>query len=963
MASFINNFDHNTIDDLNKHYTNKASTYLRILQWNIRGMNDLGKFDSLLEFLDRCDVPLDIIVIGETWLKQENTALYNIPGYSAVFSCRQASNGGLAVYVQSHIKHRIVSNEVNEGLHHLFVELNIHGHLYDIHGVYRPPSFDTHAFCDHLEQWMDQTNSNHSCFFVGDINIPINLSNNNVVIKYRTLLQSYGYLITNTVTSRPMSGNILDHVICKVDDANGMRNDTVFTNSSDHMQIMSSVKLNFNKESTTLTKNVIDHQRLQAEFHHYLNGIDQIDDADVTLNEIIESYNNVLRRCTRTVTKTIKLKTTSCPWMSYDLWALIKLKDNCLKRAKNNPTDEHLKALLRHVSKKVENAKQRAKKNYFENLLNSTCHSKTWKNLNQIFGRKKQEMEISLNVNGTMTTSTKEACEVLNTHFTTVGKNLASSIPKNSTSDPCRNIQRVRNSIFLRPSSSNEVLLLINDLNVSKSKGPDNISPKVVKNNALVFSFILSEIFNLIISNGKYPECLKTSKVIPVFKSGDSSQPSNYRPISILSILNKIIEKMLVKRFTEFFEMNSVLTRHQYGFRPGSNTETAIVELVDYVTHEIEGKNVVGGLFLDLKKAFDTLNHKILLRKLEYYGVRGLGNRLIESYLTNRKQFVAINGEYSTELPLDTGVPQGSNIGPLLFLIYVNDISKQNLKGIPWLFADDTALFYPGSNSQIIISNIENDLKLLSNYFEMNLLSLNLTKTKFMIFHSSRKQVLTDICPMLGQVAIERVYDFKYLGIILDPTLSWDNHIKLVEKKVAVLCGLMRRVSSFVSQKALLKYYFACIHSIFKYLCIVWGTACKSKLRKLQTLQNRCIKVVFKLPHLHPSVSLYTSYSHKILPIRSLCEFQTCLFIYDVIHSNSKHHNLSIGFINHMHNTRQANQLLRLRANTNLGQKRISCKGPQVFNSLPNDLKVITNKIMFKAKLNQHFKTRVYEFI
>lgn len=343
--------------------------------------------------------------------------------------------------------------------------------------------------------------------------------------------------------------------------------------------------------------------------------------------------------------------------------------------------------------------------------------------------------------------------------------------------------------------------------------------------------------------------------------------------------------------------------------------------------------------------------------------MRGLANRLIESYLCNRQQFVAIDDVHSSTRIIEVGVPQGSNIGPLLFLIYVNDIGKLNLKGIPRLFADDTALFYPGKSSQTIVSHIESDLKILSEFFQINLLSLNVQKTKYMIFHSIKKRPLDSNHPQMLQYTIEKVNDYKYLGIVLDPTLSWEKHIASVEKKVSVLCSVLKRVSAFVAKKALLSYYYACVHSLFQYLNIVWGNAGKSKLQKLQVLQNRCLKLIFKLPYLYPTIDIYLDRSHCILPIRALCELQTCIFIHEIKQDNSRHNNLTFSVSNHLYNTRQANQLLSVRASTTLGQKRITFKGPQKYNLLPNELKSINNKNIFKARLKQYLKLKSHVYL
>ena len=422
--------------------------------------------------------------------------------------------------------------------------------------------------------------------------------------------------------------------------------------------------------------------------------------------------------------------------------------------------------------------------------------------------------------------------------------------------------------------------------------------------------------------------------------------------------IQQIIEKMLITRLLEFFARNNVRYDLQYGFRRGSSTSTAITELVDDLIGELEKKQVVGALFLDLKKAFDTLDHDILLSKLESYGIRGIANEIISSYLSNRQQFVQIENDKSTLLNIETGVPQGSNIGPLLFLIYVNDIYRLHLHGVPRLFADDTALFYPRNSPRIIVSHIEQDLVVLMNYFNTNLLSLNISKTKYMIFHSPRKKIEAHPDPRLEQIYIEKVEQFKYLGVHFDSVLSWDYHIKQLVRKTSVLCGFMKRVRSFVTNNALLKFYYACIHSQFQYLTIVWGHACKSKLSRLQVLQNRCLKIVFNLPHFYPTRNLYSNGTHYILPIRGLCEIQTLILVHNVLFNETAHHNLDLPVGNRLHNTRQANNLQRARATTNLDQTRLRYEGPLKFNALPNDLKNIRSTAIFKARLKVFLKQK-----
>lgn len=960
MAEHIENLFHDNISAFNNCYI-KNKTSLKIMQWNVRGINNLSKFDEILQTVDMIETEIDVIVIGETLLKRENCKLYEIPNYRSEFSCREESSDGLAVYVNKNLKSKIKKNFHVNGFHHIHVEICLKGHYYDVHGLYRPPNYDFNAFSDYMEHILNSSKPSNFCLIVGDINVPINHANLNTVTKYKMLLESYSFLTTNTYATRPTSANILDHVICKLDDANRVQNHTIDLSSlSDHIPVITSFRTKNNKEPMVLTKRIVKYCQLNQEFCTFLNSIDTVHDVETTLQSIISTYNILLKRNSKIVTKYVNIKGNSCPWMTFDLWTLMRIKENYLLRVKRHPTDQHLREMLSYISKKVEATKHRTKKLYYENLLTNTPHSKLWQNIKSVFGQTKKRETITLVNNEIETRNNAEVSEIFNDFFSNVGQNLANNIPL-SEIDPLRNVRQLRETVFLRPSSENEVILLINNLNTKKSCGPDNIPASLLKYNAVSFANILSQVFNLIVQTGVYPDCLKIARVIPIFKSGDTLDCNNYRPISTLSVFNKILEKLLVTRLTDFLNVHKVLYDFQYGFRQGSSTQTAIIELVDDIVDAIDSGKLMGGLFLDLKKAFDTLNHEILLKKLECYGIRGVANTVIKSYLTNRRQFVQIEDDRSRLAPINVGVPQGSNIGPLLFILFINDLPRLGLNGKARLFADDTALFYPNKDVDTIITLMEKDLHTLNQYFNANLLSLNPMKTKYMIFRSFRKIVPEHDHPKLQQTIIEKVFCFKYLGIQLDPILSWIDHIKMIEKRVSSYLGILWRVRLFVPWKTLLKYYYAYIHSQIIYLISVWGRTASSHLQKLQTLQNRCLKIIFKKPLLYSTLSLYSDESHQILPIVNLCDIQTLLFVRDVLYKPKFHHNIQLTCSNHQRASRQNNNLQRIRALTTRGQKRISFIGPTLYNLLPNNLKLTETRSIFNAKIKQYYKQKLNE--
>lgn len=241
MANSIN-FYHDCLEDFNTNYVGNSNACLRIAQWNIRGMNDLLKFDNIPLFLDNLKVSIDVLVISETWIKTANSVLYEIPGYNSIFSCRDTSSGGLAVYIREGLGFNVSKNVAVDGFHLIDVEIVRNSLSYEIVGLYRPPSFDINRFFDELEYVLSVQNKRPR-FFAGDMNIPINLSSNNVVVRYKNLLESYNYICSNSYVTRPISNNILDHFICRNEDLGNIRNDTIYTDVSDHLQIVSSFVL------------------------------------------------------------------------------------------------------------------------------------------------------------------------------------------------------------------------------------------------------------------------------------------------------------------------------------------------------------------------------------------------------------------------------------------------------------------------------------------------------------------------------------------------------------------------------------------------------------------------------------------------------------------------------------------------------------------------------------------------
>ena len=301
-------------------------------------------------------------------------------------------------------------------------------------------------------------------------------------------------------------------------------------------------------------------------------------------------------------------------------------------------------------------------------------------------------------INNVLSADKQDIANLLNQYFVNVGGNLASALPLSSVSFKRYIGPPIQNSIFVSSISIEEVYNLINSMSGGTAAGDDGFSLDLIKNNVDSLAGPLTHIFNLSLYSGIVPHAFKLAKVIPLFKKGDEKLPSNYRPISLLSIFNKVLEKLISKRLYNFFEHENIFYKYQFGFRKKHSTALSVLEVTDYCYANLDNNKYILGLFIDLQKAFDSINIDILLAKLLHYGVRGIMFEWLKNYLHDRTQYTFVNGIKSEVCKINFGVPQGSVLGPLLFLIYVNDMYRATSEATPKLFADDTNLFIVGDN-------------------------------------------------------------------------------------------------------------------------------------------------------------------------------------------------------------------------------------------------------------------------
>jgi hypothetical protein len=411
------------------------------------------------------------------------------------------------------------------------------------------------------------------------------------------------------------------------------------------------------------------------------------------------------------------------------------------------------------------------------------------------------------------------------------------------------------------------------------------------------------------------PNDIKIAKIIPLYKSGDKNKINNYRPISILPYFSKYFEKIMYRRIFDYFTRKNLLSKNQYGFRAGHSTFMALLEMQNKISEAIDNNMFSLGIFFDLSKAFDTVDHSILLKKLEHYGIRGINLAWFSSYLENRMQCVSYHSHLSPKMIIQCGVPQGSILGPLLFLIYINDICNTSKLLNFIIFADDTNVFIADKSFSNLINIANRELESVSLWFKVNKLSLNLDKTNFILFRSHRKSSPGEIKVCIDNKALPMVNSTKFLGVYIDQHLTWKEHISQVSKKISKSIGIISRVRYLLPKNILLNLYYSMVYPYLSYCNLPWASNYSSRLKCLETLQKRAIRIVCGLPFGSSTRSAFNRLC--ILSLEQINKYQISIFMY-----RSKNGTLPSAFDeyfcypSHDHNTRSSKKLQKAFART-----------------------------------------------
>ena len=504
---------------------------------------------------------------------------------------------------------------------------------------------------------------------------------------------------------------------------------------------------------------------------------------------------------------------------------------NLYKTVRNDFTREERKAHLEHNEHKLKNA---------------TSSREKWKILNHITKRKtRKQTEIKeLNINQKMETDSEKISNQFNLFFSQIGPNLAKNIPV-SPKNPLEYLDETCEKKFVFSLVSDVVLQKIIKKVMKKNKAPgiDEIFGEVILENADVLALPISYAINISLASGVFPEKLKTALITPIFKGeGKRNEESNFRPISLLPVISKLYEKAIAFQITTFLSENQILSDSQFGFRNGHNTAHAIMALLERLADSIEKGDYTVAVILDLKKAFDTVDHDILLMKLNHYGISDAALSLFRSYLSSRKQFVRVNDKFSEPRQMVCGVPQGSILGPLLFIVYINDLCSISKSVHSIIFADDSNFFKSGKDLASLSKEMEQEMIDVILWLNANKLSLNVIKTKTMAFCPHQKNENPQVKLQINDTEIEQVKTSKFLGVHLNEHLNWTEHISHVTKKVAQVSGMIYSSKSYLPKKSRLELYNTLALPHIMYCNPIWGASCPERLDPLIKCQKRIVR-------------------------------------------------------------------------------------------------------------------------
>ena len=852
-----------TISDLN------AVKGFKIVHLNVRSITK--KIDQLRILLQ--DSSVNIFTFSETWLRPFlHSALFEIDGYKLFRQDREIKNkrkkrgGGLLTYIKNeHLSSSEQLDELNTSngnieaqwtlIHRPFCKNVVVGNLY------RPPNGNLAKAVEYLDNSLKTMNlGKMDVFLVGDLNVNFQDKTSSAFKKLNFFIQSNGLSqhILNSTRNTDKSQSLIDIAISNSKFVSG--SGTLDHHISDHLPIFIVHKKGKDKRDKAdfkgrsyrdFDKVIFEEKLLSCDWAGYYD----IEDPTQSWEFVHQHITSILDEMCPV--KTFHIKNYRPEWMTNELIEMIKDRDYFYKKAKRSgDTDAwNIAKFLRNVT----NSYIRSSKREFvlnELKENDNNVKKFWKTIRKVVPSNKSTTDCSILLKDNGEKIEKgQVATYINDFFINVGKRKRPSelTPANNINneDLELDIDMGEPDCSTEPEldrgfdqvTEKEVYRTIKNINISKSSGIDSMSSFVLKEAFTILVPVMTRLFNQSLTTGVFPTQWKKALVIPIPKTGSLSNVQNYRPISLLPLPGKILEKLIHCQLSSYLEEKSLLTEKQHGFRKSHSTLHSVSQLTNFVNNNLDIRRPTLAAFIDFRKAFDCVQHDVLLKKLGMLGLDISVLRWVESYLQGREQRVYANNVYSEFLNITQGVPQGSVLGPLFYILYANDLSTLFKNCDIALYADDTVLYTVNDNFQDSVSDLQQDMDRLTVWCDKNGIMVNTNKTKIMVFGS---KTLLNKLPTFEikceGLPLPVVTSYKYLGVTLDYQLNYNLHIKKLISSVSAKLKQFQKMRSFLSIKAAVMVYKNMLLPIIEYGDIFLTAASLENRRKLQTLQNKGLR-------------------------------------------------------------------------------------------------------------------------